>query len=170
MAPQAFMYPFFEYTQENELFGNFLDDPSQRLENKITQLFSTSVTDEQMITMPYDRFDMISAGSLDNSGDLFEDDKSCMSNNKLFSIESFFNGASKPSPESHEKQEESTLDHISSSGKSNHSSSLGLKIQQCSAKTEESTFWLQSPTLRLPKVDSNSDQIQLKSRLNVNGF
>ena len=60
-----------------------------------------------MITMPYDRFDMISAGSLDNSGDLFEEDKSCLSNNKLFSIESFFTGAS---PDTREKQEESTLD------------------------------------------------------------
>ena len=57
-----------------------------------------------MIHMPYDRFDMISAGSLDNSGDLFEEDKSCMSNNKLFSIESFLNGgASSASPDAKEK-------------------------------------------------------------------
>jgi hypothetical protein len=42
--------------------------------------------------MPSERFEMISAGSLDNSGDLFDDDKRSLSNNKLFSIESFFNG------------------------------------------------------------------------------
>lgn len=42
--------------------------------------------------MPSERFEMISAGSLDNSGDLFDDDKKSLSNYKLFSIESFFNG------------------------------------------------------------------------------
>jgi hypothetical protein len=149
MTSKAFIYPFFEYIDDNGLFGSYMDDSCQRLENKITQLFTTSTPEEQMITMPYDRFDMISAGSLDNSGDLFEEDKSCLSNNKLFSIESFFTGAS---PDTREKQEESTLDDkVSSSGKSNSSSSLGLKIQQCSAKTEESTFCSQFQTDRIPE-------------------
>jgi hypothetical protein len=52
--------------------------------------------------MPSERFEMISAGSLDNSGDLFEK----VSHHKLFSIESFFSCGT-------EKPEESTLDHIS---------------------------------------------------------
>ena len=61
--------------------------------------------------MPSERFEMISAGSLDNSGDLFEEDAFSLGPGKLFSIESFLNcGAS-----ADKKQEDSTLDLISCS-------------------------------------------------------
>ena len=156
---KAFQYPCFEYLQDNELFSSFLKEDSPRLEKQEAPLF-TSLGHDQLLCMPYERFDMISAGSLDNSGDLFEEDKSSLSGNKLFSIETFFNG---PHAERHD---ESSHENISST----HScSNLGLNIQQFSAataKTDDSTYWPTSPNLMLPSGTSNSDGFDQ----NVNGF
>jgi hypothetical protein len=97
--------------------------------------------------MPSERFEMISAGSLDNSGDIFEEDKNSLSHNKLFSIESFFNGPCTG---------DSTEDHISSS---QSSSNLIVRQQSTAAKTEDCSFWLQSNNLELPYVKFNSEHL-----------
>ena len=90
---QAYQSHCFEYSQDHDIFESILTEDSQMAQNRIQQLFSCQGTLAPLLQMPYERFEMISAGSLDNSGDLFDDDKRSLSNNKLFSIESFFNGA-----------------------------------------------------------------------------
>ena len=89
---QAYQSHCFEYSQDHDLFESILTEESQMAQNRIQQLFSCQGKPEQLLQMPSERFEMISAGSLDNSGDLFDDDKKSLSNYKLFSIESIFNG------------------------------------------------------------------------------
>lgn len=111
-----YQYTCFEYSQDYDLFESILNESSTgglghlSPENKIQQLFSCGANTDQLLNMPSERFEMISAGSLDNSGDLFEEDQISMKHDKLFSIESFFNCGG-----SAEKPEDSTHDHISSS-------------------------------------------------------
>ena len=89
---QAYQNHCFEYSQDHDLFESILTEDSQMAQNKIQQLFSCLGEPQLLLQMPSERFEMISAGSLDNSGDLFDEDKRSLSPNKLFSIESFFNG------------------------------------------------------------------------------
>jgi hypothetical protein len=136
-------YNCFGYSQSDDQFASQLEDQTHTEVNKLKFLFSCPLDLDQMIQIPSQEFDMISAGSLDNSGDLFPEEKGDMGQSSLLCIESLFNEPSR----SNDKNNEST-----------HSSHSGSNLMRQISKSLDLDLWINTPTLSLPKVNCVSDK------------